>query len=99
MIDELKRIEEQARAELAAAADEASLDAWRVAWLGRKGRLTGVLRSLIDLPIEERRSTGATANSLKQALESALAERQEQVHRERLAAIETGRLDVTLPGR
>jgi phenylalanyl-tRNA synthetase alpha chain len=87
MIDELTRIEEQARAELAATRDEASLEAWRVGWLGRKGRLTGVLRSLSDLPIEERRTMGAAANSLKQAMESALAERQEQLQRERLTAI------------
>ena len=99
MIDELKRIEEQARAELVAAADEASLEAWRVTWLGRKGRLTSVLRGLTDLPIEKRRRMGAAANSLKQALDSALALRQEQVQKERLAIIETGRLDVTLPGR
>ena len=99
MIDVLKQIEEQARAELAVARDEASLEAWRVGWLGRKGRLTAVLRGLIDLPIEERKSTGAAANRLKQALEDALTERQEQVQRERLVAIETGRLDVTLPGR
>jgi phenylalanyl-tRNA synthetase alpha chain len=65
MNDELKNIEEQARAELAAAADEASLEAWRVTWLGRKGRLTSVLRGLSDLPIEERRHAGAAANSVK----------------------------------
>ena len=99
MTDDLKTIEEQAQAELAAARDEASLEAWRVAWLGRKGRLTSVLRGLSDLPIEERRSQGTAANSLKEALESALALRQEQIEKERLTAIETGRLDVTLPGR
>ena len=77
MIDELNRIEEQARAELAATSDDASLEAWRVEWLGRKGRLTSVLRSLSDLPVEQRRTMGAAANGLKQALESALAERQE----------------------
>ncbi len=99
MIDELNRIEEQARAELAATSDDASLETWRVEWLGRKGRLTSVLRSLSDLPVEQRRTMGAAANGLKQALESALAERQEQLQRERLTAIESGRLDVTLPGR
>jgi phenylalanyl-tRNA synthetase alpha chain len=99
MTDDLKTIEEQAQAELAAARDEASLDAWRVTWLGRKGRLTSVLRGLSDLPIEERRSQGTAANSLKEALESSLALRQEQIDKERLTAIEAGRLDVTLPGR
>ncbi len=99
MAQDLRQIKEQARAELAAAADEASLEAWRVGWLGRKGRLTAILRALTDLPIEKRRSAGAAANSLKQALESALAERREHLQRERLTAIEGGRLDVTLPGR
>jgi phenylalanyl-tRNA synthetase alpha chain len=99
MTEDLKAIEEQARAELAAASDEASLQAWRVAWLGRKGRLTSVLRGLTELPIDERRSVGAAANRLKQALEEASALREEEIEREQLTVIEAGRLDVTLPGR
>ncbi len=99
MSSELKEIEAQAREELAAAADEESLDKWRVAYLGRKGRLTLVLRSLGGLPVEERRSMGAAANRLKADLEAALAARSEEIEGRKLAAIETGRLDVTLPGR
>jgi phenylalanyl-tRNA synthetase alpha chain len=99
MIDELKRIEEQARSELAAAPDKASLEAWRVAFLGRKGHLTAVLRGLSELPVEERRQVGALANRLKEALESALTEREAQIEAKHLTAMETGRLDMTLPGR
>ena len=99
MIDELKTIEEQARADLAAAKDDASLQVWRVTYLGRKGRLTGVLRGLGGLPVEERRNLGALANRLKDALEGALELRQAQIGADRLTAIESGRLDVTLPGR
>ena len=99
MIDELKKIEEQARKELGAAPDEAALEGWRVAYLGRKGRLTTVLRGLGDLPVEERRDVGAAANRLKTALERALAEREAEIEAGKLAAIETSRLDVTLPGR
>ena len=99
MIDELRQVEEQARSELAAAGDEASLEAWRVAFLGRKGRLTGLLRRLIELPPEQRRDVGAAANRLKQALEEALEARRAHVETERLAAATAGRLDVTLPGR
>jgi phenylalanyl-tRNA synthetase alpha chain len=99
MTTDLKRLEDEARAELAEVRDEASVESWRVSWLGRKGRLTSVLRALSELPLEERRSAGAAANSLKQALESAVAERREQLQIERITAIESGRLDVTLPGR
>ena len=99
MIDELKTIEEQARADLAAAKDDASLQVWRVTYLGRKGRLTGVLRGLGGLPVEERRNLGALANRLKDALEGALELRQAHIGADRLTAIESGRLDVTLPGR
>ncbi len=99
MIGELKEIETRARAELAAIEDEESLDRWRVAYLGRKGSLTLLLRGLTDLPLEERRSTGATANRLKRELEEALAARREEVQGRRFAAIEAGRLDVTLPSR
>ena len=97
---ELKEIEARAREELAAAADEPSLEAWRVAYLGRKGRLTRVLRSLADLPLEERRRRGAAANRLKRELEEAAGAKKAELQGQRLAAtIERGRLDVTLPGR
>lgn len=85
---------------LAAAADEAALEAWRISYLGRKGRLTLILRGVAALPIEERRRVGAAANRLKDSLEEALRARREEVlHRRVAATIESGRLDVTLPGR
>ena len=99
MIDQLTRIEQEAREALAAAGDAESLEGWRVAYLGRKGRLTALLRSLTELPLEERRATGGAANRLKNDLEAALAVRREELEGRRLVAIETGRLDVTLPGR
>jgi phenylalanyl-tRNA synthetase alpha chain len=99
MIDELRTIEDQARADLAAATDEAALQTWRVTYLGRKGRLTGVLRGLGALPVEERRNIGEQANCLKNDLESAFDLRQAEMAAGRLMEIESGRLDVTLPGR
>ena len=98
MIGELKTLEQQARKELAHSSDEKSLDDWRVAYLGRKGRLTTVLRSLGNLPIEERKAVGAAANVLKNALEEALTQRREEIEAQRFAG-ESGLLDVTLPGR
>ncbi len=85
---------------LAAAGESAALDAWRIEYLGRKGRLTGVLRGLSELSIDERKAAGAAANALKLELESAFEERSEALRRAALAAsIETGQIDVTLPAR
>ena len=66
--ESLTQIESQALSELDAVANDDALERWRVAYLGRRGRLTLVLRGLADLPIEERRSVGAKANRLKQQL-------------------------------
>ena len=97
---DLEELSSGARAELDAAGDEAALEAWRIAYLGRKGRLTSVLRRLGELPIEERRRLGGEANRLKQELESALETKRQELRDQRLTAnVEAGRLDVTLPGR
>ena len=97
---DLAELASAARSELDAAVDEAALEAWRVSVLGRKGRLTLVLRQLGGLPIEERRRLGAEANKLKGELEAALGARREELQGRRIAeTVETGRLDVTLPGR
>jgi len=98
--DNIKRLHAEARAALLDAADQKALDAWRVEILGRKGRLTGVLRGLASLSLEERKAVGASANALKIELENAYEARSEELRGSALAAsIATGRLDVTLPAR
>ena len=85
---------------LRAAADQRALDSWRVEYLGRKGRLTGVLRGLAELSIDERKALGAASNELKAELEAAFEARSEDLRRAAIAAsIETGKVDVTLPAR
>lgn len=80
--------------------DLAGLDRWRAAYLGRSGPLSEVLRQLGSLPAEERRPTGQRANEVKQALEQAFAARQEALRNaDWQRALETERVDVTLPGR
>jgi phenylalanyl-tRNA synthetase alpha chain len=94
----LTDIRAQALGELEAAADGAALERWRVAYLGRRGRLTLVLRGLADLPLEERRSAGAEANQIKRELEAALEERQSRLSDSATEALISDRIDVTLPG-
>ena len=93
---DLEQVEAEARDQLVAVADEAALEEWRIAWLGRRGRISGILRGVRDLPESERPRVGATANRLKQALETAAADRRAALHAEQT---EEASIDVTLPGR
>ncbi len=99
-IDTIPDIESSALQELRAISDPAALQAWHVAFLGRKGRLTQVLRSLsVIADVQERRRAGSEANRLKSRLETAYEERRAELEEARLAqVIEGERLDVTLPG-
>jgi phenylalanyl-tRNA synthetase alpha chain len=85
---------------VAAADDLAQLDAVRVAWLGRKGRVTEALRQLGQLPADERRTVGQHWNQVRQRLEAALEERVTVLRQAALQVrLDTERLDMTRPGR
>ncbi len=101
MADTVPHLRTEALAALAEAADDAALATWHVRYLGRKeGRLTGVLRGLAQLPVEERRAVGAAANALKAELEAAYEEQREALRRMAVRqALEGGSVDVTLPPR
>ena len=76
------------------------LETWRVGYLGRRGRLTLLLRGLSGLGLEERRVVGSLANEAKGTLEQGLERRSDEIHRAQLAlSADKDRLDVTLPGR
>jgi len=77
-----------------------SLDALRVALLGKNGAITAALKSLGALPAEERKARGAEVNRAKDRIAEAIAARKlvlEKVELDRRLASE--RIDVTLPGR
>ena len=97
---ELEGLREEALAAIAASDSVAGLEAIDLDVLGKKGRLTGVLRGIGALPPDDRPKVGAIANTVRQAVESALAERgtglREQALEQRLAA---DAIDVTTPGR
>ncbi|MBI4571733.1 MAG: phenylalanine--tRNA ligase subunit alpha [candidate division NC10 bacterium] len=97
---ELTSLEAAAQAALEAAADATALEQVRVRYLGRKGSLAAVLRSVADLDPAERPAVGKLANEAKQRLETALALRREALEAAaRAAALAAERADVTLPGR
>jgi phenylalanyl-tRNA synthetase alpha chain len=96
LIGQLREMEAQAARAIREAGSAAELEAIRVDFLGRKGRLTSILRGLGGLSPEERPAVGAEANRVKEALSALLDER---------AAASGPReeewptRDLTLPGR
>ena len=86
--------------ELATVDNPESLEQWRVAYLGRRGSLTTILRGLSQLDLEQRRQLGALGNRAKNELEQRLDQRVEEINQAHLAlAASHDSLDVTLPGR
>ncbi len=95
----LEEIRAEAEAAVASAATTDQLEELRVRYLGRKAELTQTLRSIGELPPEERGPAGKAANVVKQALEAQLAQRAEALQGAELELrLAEDRLDVTLPG-
>ena len=96
----VQELVDAATGELASINDTESLEAWRVAYLGRRGHLTLYLRGLAGMDLEERRVAGALGNQAKGRLEELLEERTRFINEAQLAkSASEDRLDVTLPGR
>lgn len=96
MEDELQSLRSEAEKALAAVATSAELEAFRVQYLGRKGRFAGLMRRLGQVAAEDRPRLGKLANEVKGALEKTYAARREEL----TAEAEAGpAADLSLPGR
>ena len=96
-LDDLKA---EATAAIKSAGDSAALEKLRVEWLGKKGRVTDLLKSLGQLDADERPKVGAEINAVKQLLNEQISQRKETLQRAAIAAqLAAEALDVTLPGR
>jgi phenylalanyl-tRNA synthetase alpha chain len=89
----------EAREEVNNAVSLADLEALRLKYLGKKGEVTSLLKTVGSLPPDERPIFGAKVNSLRTALEEELSRRQEEIRAlELLLEVEREKVDVTLPG-
>ena len=96
-LDDLKA---EATAAIESAGDSAALEKLRVEWLGKKGRVTDLLKSLGQLDADERPKVGAEINAVKQLLNEQISERKGTLQKAAIAAqLAAEALDVTLPGR
>lgn len=90
------KIRDEALKEIKESKDATSLESARVKFLGRKGRLTLILRSLGRLPLSERKKIGPQANALKKELEELFNQQIEKL-KAKSSKLKAA-LDVTRPG-
>jgi phenylalanyl-tRNA synthetase alpha chain len=96
-LDELKA---EATAAIESAGDSAELERLRVEWLGKKGRVTDLLKSLGQLDAADRPKVGAEINAVKQLLNKQISERKQTLQQAAITAqLAAEAIDVTLPGR
>ena len=96
---QLLALKEEAIAKIEAAQTLDEVEQYRVAYLGKKGELSLILKGMGKLGPEERPKVGAIANQIKEALQSALGERKESIQTELInTQLERETLDVTMPG-
>jgi phenylalanyl-tRNA synthetase alpha chain len=99
-MSDIAQLEQKTLADVAAAGDDASLEAVRVAALGKSGSVTALLKTLGSMSPEERKTQGAAINGLKDRVSAALTARRDALKGAALEArLNTESIDVTLPVR
>lgn len=99
-MENLETIVSEATQLLDSTEDSIELENIKVHYLGKNGVLTGLLKQLGKIPVEQRPLVGSKINQAKNQLEEALRCRREVIHAKQLVTkLNEEALDVTLPGR
>lgn len=100
MKDQLDTIQKEFEARLAAVSGLAGLDELKVAYLGKKGALTALLKGMGQLSPEERPAAGQLVNQVRAYIEQSLAGKAEELKAAALRLkLEQEAVDVTMPGK
>ncbi|MCD8330543.1 MAG: phenylalanine--tRNA ligase subunit alpha [Lachnospiraceae bacterium] len=100
MKDTLERIRREALAKMEESMDMDQLNEIRVAYLGKKGELTQVLKNMRNVPPEERPQVGQMVNETRAALEAKLEEMKTALAaKQRELQMQAEKIDVTLPAK
>lgn len=96
---QLEALRQEAQQAIAAADTLERLEELRVVYLGKKGQLSALLRSMGQLSTEERPRIGAITNTVKEVLQSDLEQQRTRLQTAQLQAqLEAETLDVTMAG-
>ncbi len=100
MKEKLEQIREEALRQIGEAGTPEALNEVRVAFLGKKGSLTTVLKSMKDVAPEERPKVGQLVNEARAEIESALESAKLKMERAIMEKrLEAEVIDVTLPAQ
>lgn len=100
LIDELSELVDRVLKEIGEAEDSAKLEDIRISVLGKSGSLTGYLRSMGNIPKEDRASVGKAVNDARETVEKALETTRTDLKAKELSeSIDAAAVDITLPGR
>ncbi|MBQ1892097.1 MAG: phenylalanine--tRNA ligase subunit alpha [Firmicutes bacterium] len=100
MKERLKEISQKAREQILGAASIQDAEALRVEYLGKKGKLTDMLKSMKDLAPEERKAFGQLANETKTQIESLISDKMAELKAlAREMQLRSQTIDVTEPGK
>ena len=99
MEETLKKLQQEALEKIEASTDLKQLNDVRVAYLGKKGPITEVLRGMGKLSAEERPKMGALVNVIREEITNAIEAKQRMLEEAAVAAkLAEETIDVTLPG-
>ncbi len=99
-MENLEALKSELMGAVEAAGDLAALDAVRVSALGKKGRITGLMKTLGGMDPEARKAAGAALNEAKESLADAIETRRRDLERTAMSGrLEAERVDVSLPVR
>ncbi|MCG7346113.1 phenylalanine--tRNA ligase subunit alpha [Sporosarcina sp. ACRSL] len=100
MEQQLQQLKEEALTKIQDATNVKELNDVRVAYLGKKGPITDLLKGMGKLPAEERPKMGALVNVIREEVTESLEKKMTQLEEEAInAQLEKEAIDVTLPGR
>src|SRR5258708_2284322 len=100
MLQQLETLYNEALGALESVSDAQALNNWENKTIGRKGEITLLLRSVGQLPKDQRADFGKRANEIKDDLGTRYTQREALICQRELAqSLEEGEIDVTLPGR
>ena len=100
MNEQLKKITEEAIERIASCEDQAGLNEIRVAYPGKKGEITQLMKSMKDIPAEERPAFGQLVNDARAKVEKAIDDAAASIKRkDREKRFKEEEIDVTLPAK
>ncbi|MBD7982947.1 phenylalanine--tRNA ligase subunit alpha [Sporosarcina sp. Sa2YVA2] len=100
MEKQLQQLKEEALVKIQEATSVKELNDVRVAYLGKKGPITDLLKGMGKLPAEERPKMGALVNVVRESVTESLEARMALLEEEAInAQLANEAIDVTLPGR